>query len=74
MHSVTECKSIIFKCGLASGVSPKLISTRLLSDSDKTLMRKGLIEISLLKQFVEVWRDNGMPDQVSGRKELPILE
>ncbi|CEG60939.1 hypothetical protein [Legionella micdadei] len=60
----SECKKIIFNIGRELNLPPKLISTRLLDDFDKDAMREGLLEISILKRFVEVWRDMGMPDQV----------
>lgn len=64
MKTNEECKKILFTLGIQCGVSPKLISTRLLDDFDKDDIREGLIDISVLKRFVEVWRDMGMPDQV----------
>lgn len=71
MISDEECKKIISKLGWALGVSPKLITTRLLDDLDKNYIRHGLIDIVDLKKAVEVWRDNGMPDYAHG-KDVPM--
>jgi len=65
--SVSECKNILNKIGSELKVSPKLISTRLLNDYDKSLLMSGLLEMSSLKLFVAVWRDMGMPDHAHGR-------
>lgn len=67
-----KCKSDLFKIGIKLGVSPKLISTLLLSDLDKIDMLDGLIEMSALETHVRVWMDNGMPDYVvTSKKEFP---
>lgn len=68
-----ECKRILFKVGLKLGVSPKLISERLLSDQDKCDMLSGEISIVELEASTEVWRDNGMPDYANG-KTIPLSE
>lgn len=64
-----ECKKILSKIGFKLGVSPKLISARLLSDDDKRDMIQGKLEISSLEAFVEVWKENGMPDYAHGKLE-----
>jgi len=69
MLSTDECRKILFKVGIKLGVSPKLISERLLSDLDKDDMLQGLISIESLIAFTEVWRDNGMPDYAHGKFE-----
>jgi len=38
MKTPDECKKILFTVGIKLGVSPKLISTRLLNDLDKSDM------------------------------------
>jgi hypothetical protein len=64
-----ECKKILSRLGFKLGVSPRLISERLLSDQDKIDMLDGNFEISSLEASVEVWRDNGMPDYAHGMTE-----
>lgn len=64
-----ECQKIIFNLGIKFGVSPKLISERLLNDLDKDDMRLGSMGISSLEAFTEVWIDNGMPDYAHGKFE-----
>jgi len=71
MLTVDECKKIISKIGLRLGVSPKLITTRLLDEEDKVNMMTASFEIVELEAAVKVWRDNGMPDYVT-RKTEPI--
>lgn len=44
------------------GVSPKLISTRLLSAEDKEDMLAGLIDDDMLECHVKVWMEDRMPD------------
>lgn len=67
MPTKEECKKMIFKCGIELGVSPKLISERLLSDLDKIDMMEGVMEIDALNAAVEVWSGNGMPDYAHGK-------
>jgi hypothetical protein len=64
-----ECKKILSKVGFKLGVSPSLITTRLLSDEDKLSMLDGHLTISSLEAAVEVWKDNGMPDYAHGNTE-----
>jgi hypothetical protein len=64
-----ECKKIISRLGFELGVSPKLVALRLLNDLDKTDMLNGDLPIASLRAHMEVWRDNGMPDYVSEKKE-----
>jgi hypothetical protein len=59
-----ECQTMIFNAGIKLGVSPRLISTRLLSPEDKEDMMKGSISIVDLEAAIAVWRDNGMLDYV----------
>ena len=65
--TVVECKKILSKLGMKLGVSPRLISERLLSDQDKTDMMEGILEISSLEFSIAVWMDNGMPDYAHGK-------
>lgn len=61
-----QCKSMLVKAGLKHGVSPSLISTRLMSEEDKQDMRAGLIDQQVLDLHVEVWIKNKMPDYAKG--------
>ena len=67
--TVEECKRKLFKLGIKLGVSPNLISTRLLSKDDKDDMLNGLIPDESLETAVKVWMDNGMPDYANGSDE-----
>lgn len=69
MKTPNECKKILFSIGIKLGVSPQLISSRLLSDIDKSDMMHGLIEISSLEAYTELWRDAGLPDYAHGKTE-----
>lgn len=69
MPTKEQCQHQIFKIGLDLGVSPKLISTRLLSKDDKEDMLQGLIEYDYLVTGVRVWMLNGMPDYANGLHE-----
>lgn len=67
--SDSECKKIISQVAWSLGVSPGLISTRLLDDNDKNDLRLGLLTKESLKLAVEVWMGNGMPDYAHGKDE-----
>ena len=67
-----ECKKILFKVGIKFGVSPKLISERLLSDQDKGDMVQGVIPISFLEVAVKAWQDAGMPVYADGQTEREV--
>lgn len=67
MRTDKECKSLISSVAWSLGVSPRLISVRLLDDNDKNDLRHGVITKEALKCAVEVWRDNGMPDYANGK-------
>jgi len=69
MKTPDECKKILFSLGIKLGVSPKLISTRLLNDLDKSDMMQGLIEISSLEAHTELWAKSGLPDYANGKTE-----
>lgn len=71
MHQLTEqqCKKMLFNLGLKLGVSPNLISTRLLSKEDKQDMLNGLVPVDVLEIFIKIWMKEGMPDTVNGKDE-----
>lgn len=61
-----DCKRILFKVGLQFGVSPKLISERLLDVQDKCDMLNGEMPIEFLEIAVKAWMDAGQPDYAKG--------
>lgn len=61
-----ECQKKLFHLGIKLGVSPKLISTRLLSKEDKQDMLNGLIPDETLFVAVKCWMEAGMPDYANG--------
>jgi len=61
-----DCKRILFKVGIKFGVSPKLISERLLDAQDKCDMLNGEVPIEYLEVAVQAWKDAGMPDYSKG--------
>lgn len=65
-----DCKKMLSSIGFKLGVSPRLISERLLSDRDKLDMMQGLISFASLEASVELWRDNCMPDYVYENKAI----
>lgn len=68
MKTIDECKKIIFKIGIKLGVSPKLISTKLLTESDKQDMLCGEISDEALEAHVNTWMASGMPDFAHGNE------
>ena len=66
MKTEKECKSMLIRAGLKHGVSPILISTRLLSEDDKENMRNGLIDQEALNKHVEAWKMAHMPEYSKG--------
>lgn len=68
MPTADECRRMIFNVGLKCGASPKLISTRLLSDDDKNDMLAGSVNEVYLEGAVRVWIENGMPNYVKEDK------
>lgn len=66
MPTREECKRILFKIGLNLGVSPALISTKLLSEDDKDDMVNGYLSINILEEYVKIWMQNGMRDYAHG--------
>jgi hypothetical protein len=61
-----DCQKILFKVGIKFGVSPKLISERLLDAQDKCDMLNGEVPIEYLEVAVQAWMAAGMPDYASG--------
>jgi hypothetical protein len=51
---------MLFKAAVKHGVSPKLISERLLSKEDKEDMLNGLVSFETLDCFITVWKANKM--------------
>lgn len=62
--TIIECKRMLFKLAISYGVSPKLISERLLSKEDKQDMLDGFISFETLDCFVRVWIEHGKFDHV----------
>lgn len=60
MLSTEQCKKILFNLGIEFGVSPALISTRMLSDQDKCDMLNGDLTIDDLRASVEASKASGM--------------
>lgn len=69
MLTKEQCQRRLFHLGLKLGVSPKLISTRLLSNDDKQDMVEGLIPDEALECHVRCWMEAGMPDYANGHTE-----
>ena len=65
MRTEQECKKILSKIGFKLGVSPSLISTKLLNKQDKQAMLNGEISEDILELFVSVWKSTGMHDMVN---------
>lgn len=55
-----DCKRILFNLGIKFGVSPRLISERMLSAQDKCDMLNGDLNIEALELAVEAGKANGM--------------
>lgn len=64
-----DCKFILTHAGIKLGVSPRLISTRLLSDEDKESMLSGELTIEALMCAIGAWMGAGMPDYAHGLTE-----
>lgn len=67
MQTKEQCQKQIFNVAIKLGVSPKLISTRLLSTDDKHDMLNGLISEEALLTAVRVWIKASMPDYANGK-------
>lgn len=79
MATPEQCKKLLFNIGIKYGISPKLISTRLLSDEDKADMMSWSLSEATLVAHVLVWKEAGMPDYANGnltpyvpKGELPM--
>lgn len=69
MPSIKACKKILFQLALRYGVSPNLLSTRLLDASDKQLMMDGEITTDVLDVAVRCWIECGVPNYADGSSE-----
>ncbi len=67
MLTKEDCKKILFKVGIRFGVSPKLISERLLDAQDKCDMLNGEMPIEYLEIAVKAWMDAGQPEYSKGQ-------
>jgi hypothetical protein len=56
-RTVEECKSMLFKLAVKHGISPNLISSRLLSKEDKENMLDGLISFETLDCMVQALKE-----------------
>lgn len=61
-----QCKKLIFRVAMRCGVSPRLITTKLLSEQDKQDMRNGELPQEALTNHVEAFRDAGLPNRRAG--------
>ncbi len=66
MLTIQQCKSMIFKSGVKYGISPRLISERMLTDDDKQDMLEGAVSQECLDLNVELWIKCEMPDYKNG--------
>lgn len=64
--TVKECQTKLFNLGIKLGVSPTLISTRLLSKEDKQDMLNGLVSDETLETAAKCWIDAGKPNYAEG--------
>jgi hypothetical protein len=70
MPTKEQCQRRLFQIGLKLGVSPKLISTRLLSPEDKQDMLNGVLPDEALETAVRSWKELGMPDYANGNTTI----
>lgn len=66
MPTHDDCKKIISKLCFRHGVSPKLVSERLLSSDDKQLMLDGEITLEILDVAIRAWICSGKPNVANG--------
>lgn len=64
MRTPSECRKILFKIGVELGISPKLISERMLTKEDKISMLNEEISIEGIAEHVKAWKIAGMQDLV----------
>jgi len=69
MQTKEQCQKKLFHLGIKLGVSPKLISTRLLSKDDKQDMLNGLLPDEALDVHVKCWIEAGKPNYAIGSDE-----
>ena len=69
MPTARECQSMLFQIGVKLGVSPKLISERLLSIDDKKALLEGCLSITDVELHTVTWVASGMPDYAHGKTE-----
>ena len=62
-----QCKSILFNLGIKHGVSPRMISERLLSPEDKVDMLNGDVPLESLDLHVKLWKEGGCEDMNNPR-------
>ena len=62
MYTKKQCQKKLFQLGLKYGVSPRLISTKLLSEQDKHDMLAGILSDEALDESVKVWVAGRAPD------------
>ena len=79
MLTKEQCQKKIFQVAIKLGVSPRLITTRLLSAGDKHDMMNGLLDDESLEMHVSAWMASGMPNYTDGtgalykpKDELPM--
>ena len=64
-----QCQKKIFQIAIKFGVSPTLISMRLLSKQDKHDMLSELVPDETLEAAVKCWMEAGMPDYANGKND-----
>lgn len=69
MPTPDECKRLLSKLGFKHGVSPVLISTRLLSIDDKNDMLMGLVSTEQMETAIDCWIKAKLPDYSNGHTE-----
>jgi hypothetical protein len=65
MRTQDECKRILSKIGFSLGVSPRIISTKLMDSDDKKDLMSGKLTVESLHTAVKTWIENGMQDMVN---------
>jgi hypothetical protein len=73
-YTKDECKRILSKLGFKLGISPTLISTRLMSKDDKNDMMEGSLPIESLECHIIAFKASGMPDYANGNTKPLVIE